>query len=255
GTVRKAPAGGRGARQRDAATGRPSGARAGAPGRGKKLALLETIRAAAPWQRLRAHDAGRLAIRRDDLHVRRNVARTPASTVFAVDASGSAAFARLAEAKGAVELLLAEAYVKRAEVALVAFRGEGATLALPPTRSLTRARRELAALAGGGGTPIAAGLDMAREVATRERARGRSPVVVVLTDGRANIGPEGTIPQDAALASARALAASGLPTVFIDCGTRPRPEARALADAMAARYAALPRLGAESLAAMIKAAA
>ena len=82
--------------------------------------------------------------------------------------------------------------MKRAEVALVAFRGTAAELLLPPTRSLARARRSLAELPGGGGTPLAAGLNAARELAEAARARGRTPFVVVLTDGRANIAADGT---------------------------------------------------------------
>lgn len=254
----KAPGGGSsGAKLRSLTSGRPAGVRAGAPGRGARLALIETIKAAAPWQKLRpARDDGRLSIRHDDLRIRRFVARAETTTIFAVDASGSAAFARLAEAKGAVELLLAQAYVKRAEVALVAFRGETAEISLPPTRSLARAKRQLAALAGGGGTPMAAGIDLARRVAEAERGRGRTPLVVILTDGRANVGATPTLtPQEAALASARALGSSGIASVFIDCSARPRPEGGALAAAMAARYVALPRLDANAVVAAVNAAA
>jgi magnesium chelatase subunit D len=219
--------------------------------------LIDTIKAAAPWQRLRGREGDdRLRVRHDDLRIRRFIARAQATTIFAVDASGSAAFARLAEAKGAVELLLAQAYVKRAEVALVAFRGDAAEISLPPTRSLARAKRQLSALAGGGGTPMAAGIDLARRVAEGERNRGRTPLVVILTDGRANVGGTQTLtPQEAALASARALGSSGIASVFIDCSARPRPEGGALAAAMAARYVALPRLDANAVVAAVNAAA
>ncbi|WP_017667974.1 magnesium chelatase subunit D [Sandarakinorhabdus sp. AAP62] len=258
GTMGKAPkaSGSSGAKQKSITSGRPAGVRPGMPGRGARLALIETIKTAAPWQKIRpVRDDGRLAIRTDDLRIRRFVAQTQSTTIFAVDASGSAAFARLAEAKGAVELLLAEAYVKRAEVALVAFRGTEAALALPPTRSLPRAKKELAGLAGGGGTPLAAGLDMARKVAEGEKARGRTPLVVVLTDGRANVGGSaGQSPQDAALASARAFRLSGVACVFIDCSPRPRPQGAELANAMGARLVTLPRVDAKSVVAAVKAA-
>lgn len=253
----KSPGGGSsGAKLRSLTSGRPAGVRAGAPGRGARLALIETIKTAAPWQKLRPQrDDGRLSIRHDDLRIRRFVARAESTTIFAVDASGSAAFARLAEAKGAIELLLAAAYVKRAEVALVAFRGDGAELCLPPTRSLARAKRELAALAGGGGTPMAAGIDLARRVAEAERQRGRTPLLVMLTDGRANVGPPGIVPQEAALASARAFGGTGIASVFIDCSARARPEGAALAAAMGARFVALPRLDARAVVAAVNAAA
>jgi magnesium chelatase subunit D len=258
GTISKAPkaSGSSGAKQKSITSGRPAGVRPGMPGRGARLALIETIKTAAPWQKIRPkRDDGRLAIRSDDLRIRRFIAQTQSTTIFAVDASGSAAFARLAEAKGAVELLLAEAYVKRAEVALVAFRGTEAALALPPTRSLPRAKKELAGLAGGGGTPIASGLDLARKVAEGEKGRGRTPLVVVLTDGRANVGGgDGVSPQEAALASARAYRAAGIGCVFIDCSPRPRPQGAELAAAMGARLVTLPRVDAKAVVAAVKAA-
>ena len=181
------------------------GTRAGMPGGGRRLSLIDTLRAAAPWQRVRGRE-DRILVRRDDLRVRRFESRAEALTIFAVDASGSSALARLAEAKGAVELLLAEAYVKRAQVALVAFRGTSAELLLPPTRSLARARRSLAELPGGGGTPLAAGLNAARELAEAAKARGRTPFAVVLTDGRANIAMDGSAVRATAASDADAAA-------------------------------------------------
>jgi magnesium chelatase subunit D len=96
--------------------------------------------------------------------------RRETTTIFVVDASGSAALHRLAEAKGAVELLLADCYVRRDRVAMLAFRGKGAELMLPPTRSLVRAKRSLAGLPGGGGTPLAAGMDAAARTRAGLRA-------------------------------------------------------------------------------------
>jgi len=247
----RTPVRGAGARQRAPRHGRPVGARAGMPGGGARLALIDTLRAAAPWQKLRAAPSGRLAIRRDDLRVQRLKSRQEALTIFAVDASGSAALARLAEAKGAVELLLAQAYVKRTQVALIAFRGTGARLLLPPTRSLARARRELAELPGGGGTPIAAGLNAARELAAAAARRGRTPFLVVLSDGRANVAADGTADraraEEEALAAAKALAAEGVSSAFVDISPRPRPEGARLAAAMHARYLPLPRADAAAL--------
>ncbi|UVO50847.1 magnesium chelatase subunit D [Sphingomonas sp. SUN019] len=241
---------GAGEKRRSPRRGRPVGVRAGVPRGGLRLALIDTLRAAAPWQKVRGGGDGRVRIRKDDLRVRRFETRAEATTIFAVDASGSAAVARLAEAKGAVELLLAEAYVKRAQVALVAFRGAGADLLLPPTRSLARARRSLADLPGGGGTPIAAGLDAARELAEGARARGRTPFIVVLTDGRANVGVD---PQAEAEAAARAIGAAGIAGALVDISTRPRPEGARLAAAMGARYLSLPRADAQTMHAAVTA--
>ena len=245
--------GGAGERRRSPTRGRPLGARAGLPRGGARLALIDTLRAAAPWQRLRGA-SGRIAIRREDIRIKRFETRAEATTIFAVDASGSAAAQRLGEAKGAVELLLAEAYVKRTEVALIAFRGSLAEVLLPPTRSLTRARRELAELPGGGGTPIASGIEMARLLAESVRAKGRTPFVVVLSDGRANVATpdSGLEPQADAQRAARAFGMSGIASAFIDISARPRAEASALAAAMAARYVALPRADAARLHAAVK---
>ncbi len=251
GRRRAGAARGKGERRKSMQRGRPMSARVGVPRGGLRLSLVDTLRAAAPWQTLRDRGDGPIRIRRDDLRIRRFETRAETLTIFAVDASGSAAAARLAEAKGAVELLLAEAYVKRAQVALVAFRGTTAEILLPPTRSLTRARRALAELPGGGGTPLSIGLDTARELAEAARARGRTPFIVVLTDGRANIAADGSTvreraEQDAEHA-ARAIGQAGIGAAFVDTSARPRPEGARLALAMGARYLPLPRADAATM--------
>jgi magnesium chelatase subunit D len=246
---------GSGAKLKVQMRGRPVGVRQGMPRGGNRLSLIETLRAAAPWQKLRrAPGDTRVRIRRDDLRIKRFQSRAETTTIFVVDASGSSAAARLAEAKGAVELLLAEAYVKRAQVALIAFRGMGAELILPPTRSLTRARRALAELPGGGGTPLAAGLAMAGEVAALVRSKDRTPFVVVLTDGRGNIALDGTADAGAAKRDAEGAAkAMNTPGVLIDISARPREEGRAIAALMGAKFVALPRGDALSVRDAVKA--
>ncbi len=242
--------------------GRPLGARPGAPSAGERLHLIATLRAAAPWQRLRAQTASSAAavrVRASDFHVRRYAQRRNTTTVFAVDASGSSALHRLAEAKGAVELMLAECYVRRDQVAVLAFRGRQAELLLPPTRSLLRAKRALAGLPGGGGTPLAAGIEAAALLVQQVRRGGSSPVVVVLTDGRANVARNGeggrAQAQQDALAAARLLRALGAQTLLVDTSVRPEPAAAALALAMGARYLALPQADAQSLARAVSLAA
>lgn len=253
---RSARGGGQGRKTGSAMRGKPLGARPGMPRGGVRMALVDTLRAAIPWQPLRRRDpapegAGPIRFRRDDLRVRRFEERATAVTLFCVDASGSAAMSRLAEAKGAVELILAQAYVKRAEVALVAFRGRQAELLLPPTRSLTRAKRALAELPGGGGTPLAGGIALARQVADAVASRGRTPMLVFLTDGSANIAADGSPgrPQANAdaLTAARSIATARLDAVVIDISARPRPEAARLAEAMRARYIPLPFADAKAL--------
>lgn len=238
--------------------GRPAGTRMGTPRSGARLALVDTIRAAAPWQALRRSErrrAGgdvpddRILFHRTDFRIQRLVRRRESTIVFCVDASGSTAFHRLAEAKGAVELVLAQAYVSRTAVALVVFRGQTADLLLPPTRSLPRARSLLAKLPGGGGTPLAAGIDLAVLTALAERARGKDPLIMLLTDGRANISRDGVArrpgAQEDAMEAARHVARNRVDAIFIDTAPRPRAEGRLLAEAMAARYVALPYVDAE----------
>jgi len=247
------PGGGAGAQQAAQRGGRPCGARAGDPQRGARLDLIETLRAAAPWQRLRRRDGDgpRVAVRREDFRIVRHRRRTGTAAIFAVDASGSAALHRLAEAKGAVELLLADCYVRRDHAALIAFRGAGAEILLPPTRSLARAKRSLAGLAGGGGTPLAAGIDAAAALADSVRRGGRTPLVILLTDGRANLTrdgrPERARAEAEACAAARALRLAGCTALLVDTAPRPQPQAARLADAMGALYLPLPQADAATL--------
>lgn len=238
--------------------GRPVGTRSGDPRRGR-LALLATLRAAAPWQRLRRAAPGRLAVRRGDFRIRRLRHRTGTTAIFAVDASGSAALNRLAEAKGAVELLLADCYVRRDQVALVAFRGAGAEVLLPPTPSLVRAKRALAALPGGGGTPLASGLEAAWTLADAVRRRGRTPLVVLLTDGRANLARDGSAGRPRAEAEALAAAdrfrADGIPGLVVDIAPRPAAFAATLAQRLGGRLLRLPQADAAALSRAVRDAA
>lgn len=233
--------------------GRPTGTLRGELRAGAKLSVIETLRAAAPWQPLRRREAAasgrnsaqpQILIRKDDFRIARFKMRTETTTIFVVDASGSAALHRLAEAKGAVELLLADCYVRRDQVAMIAFRGEIAEILLPPTRSLTRAKRSLAGLPGGGGTPLAAGLDAAFALADSIRRKGQTPTVIMLTDGRANIARDGAPgrpkAEEDALASARQLRGANINAVLIDMSPRPGPQGEKIAKEMGARYLPLP---------------
>ena len=266
--LRRSPSIGRAGTSRlGSARGRPAGVRRGEPQNGARLNLIETLRAAAPWQSLRSREAqaagdvptARIRVRREDFHVWRFKQRSETTTVFVVDASGSAALHRLAEAKGAVELLLADCYVRRDSVAVIAFRGQGAELLLPPTRSLVRAKRSLAGLPGGGGTPLATGIASAHVLADAVRRRGATPVLVLLTDGRANIARDGTPGRaragEDALAAAREVQREGFASLLLDTAPQPQQPARDLAAAMGARYVPLPHAGAAALSQAVRATA
>ena len=262
---RRSSSSGTGQKRKAATRGKPLGARPGMPRGGAKLALIDSRRAAVPWQAVRRRELGQaqaadapIIMRKEDLRIRRFEESAARVTIFAVDASGSAAAARLAEAKGAVELMLGQAYVTRSEVALVAFRGESAELLLPPTRSLTRARRSVAERPGGGGTPLALGLNAAREVAEAVIARGRSAALVILTDGRANIAADGSPGRPQAKldaeAAAKVIYARGIDALVVDISARPGPEGAELARALGGRFLALPRADARLLQQAINAA-
>lgn len=227
--------------------GRPIGARPGDPRSGARLALLDTLRTAAPWQKLRAKTAPahvKIHIRREDFRVKRHAERKRVTTIFVVDASGSAALHRLSEAKGAVQHLLAQCYARRDQAALISFRGTAADMLLPPTRSLTRVRRQLARMPGGGGTPLAAGIAMAEDTADQAARRGDTPVIVFLTDGQANVTRDGVgeraRAEKDAFASAQRLARHGFASVVIDTSPRPQIRAQRLAQELGARYMPLP---------------
>jgi magnesium chelatase subunit D len=224
--------------------GRPTGTRPGTLNGDARLHILDTIRAAAPWQRLRKTQMNdnRLAIRASDFRIRKFKEQPRRIAIFAVDASGSSALNRLAQAKGAIQLLLAECYVNRDEVALIAFRGKTAETLLPPTGALARVRRALADLPGGGPTPLSHGIAAAAAMATAERRKGHDPYIVLLTDGGANIGATGTPGRAAAAADALSAAKSniGIPTLVVDTSPRKNPFVRDLAAALHAKYLPLP---------------
>lgn len=247
---------GSGAARKGNRRGRPLPSRPGRMGDGARVDLVATLRVAAPWQRLRTGPGVR--VRAGDLRFRRFEEKSDRLLVFAVDASGSAALARLGEAKGAVELLLAQAYARRDHVALIGFRGTGAEVLLPPTRSLVQTKRRLAALPGGGGTPLAAGLKAALGMADQARRRGLTPTVIVLTDGRANIALDGRADRaragEEAQAMGRALRAQGVDAVVIDTGNRPEPALKQLAQAMDGVWLPMPRADAQRLSKAVAAA-
>lgn len=228
---------------------------------GQTLDLYATMRTAVPWQPMRQRESQRsgLHIRSTDLHVKRFEDSSDRLIIFAVDASGSAAISRLGEAKGAIELLLGEAYARRDHVALVSFRGAEAEVLLPPTRSLVQTKRRLAALPGGGGTPLAAGLETALHMAITAQRRGMSPKVCILTDGRANVDRAGNADRAQAMEDAETLSqlyvSHGVASLVIDTGNRPERKLKDLADALRAPYVAMPRADAQKLSRAISAAA
>jgi magnesium chelatase subunit D len=155
------------------------------------LAIDATLRTAAPNQHGRDAHNQAMVIHWSDLQRKVRVARRPNLVLFVVDASWSMlASKRMAAAKGAVLALLTEAYQRRDRVGLITFQGRSATLRLAPTTSVALARRALAGIEVGGKTPLPAALGLARDVFVRARRRvdALRPILVLLTDGIANVG-------------------------------------------------------------------
>jgi magnesium chelatase subunit D len=158
----------------------------------------------------------------------------------------------LAEAKGAVELLLQQSYARRDSVCIVAFKGAQAQLLLPATRSLVRAKRAMTGLTGGGGTPLALALKMACEQATQLQRQGVTPILVVLSDGRANVNLQGLGGRPQAQADALQWAAqwrqTGHRALWIDTSLQPGAQVQNLAHIMGGSYMPMPQVQAQRMA-------
>jgi len=209
-------------------------ARAGSGG--GTVAIGATIGAAASRRAGRGvaggEDESALTVAPEDLRVRRREPALGRCILFLVDASGSmAAQGRMALAKGAIGQLLRDVHGRRERVGLIAFRAGGAELLLPPTGSAELAETRLSALPTGGRTPLAHGLRLAREVFDRPEGRGGAALLVVISDGRANVPIAAGDPLADAYEQARFLRTDGVQALVLDS------EAGALRLGLAARLA------------------
>eukprot|EP00986_Skeletonema_menzelii_P012499 scaffold6916_cov143-Skeletonema_menzelii.AAC.9 len=166
-------------------------------GKKARLAVAATLRAAAPYQkgrRKRAIGTRKQArvvhVVKDDFRIKRMSRKAGTLVIFCVDSSGSMALNRMNAAKGAAIELLSEAYKSRDKIALITFHGDSAQVLVPPTKSMALTKNRLEAMPCGGGSPLAHSLMLAAQTAlnTMKVKQDVGKVVIVLiTDGRANI--------------------------------------------------------------------
>lgn len=219
----------------------------------RDVAIDATLRAAA----LRLAGAGEKVVARtqitaSDLRVKVRQTRTGNLILFVVDASGSmAARKRMVSVKGAILSLLLDAYQKRDRVGLITFRGERAQLLVPPTNSVELAERQLRQLPTGGRTPLAAGLQLAEKVLANYQLQnsGLAPLLVLVTDGRANEGQKAHLHQ-----TALGLSRKGVPGLVLDSeqGYVRLGLAREIAGWLAAEYLPLDYLHSNTIAKRVR---
>ncbi len=193
------------------------------PGDARDLALDATLRAAAPYQReRRAQSSGggpALHLRPQDYQRKVRIRRAANLILFVVDASWSMAVSeRMQATKGAILSLLTDAYQRRDRVGLIVFRGDRASLVLPPTNSVELAQRYLVNLPVGGKTPLSAGLWLALKTVQEEKIRrpDQRPLLVILTDGAGNVSMGEQPPKEEAYAIADEIQALHIDAVVID---------------------------------------
>ena len=187
------------------------------PTDGKDIAIDATIRAAAPYQKVR-FGPNAIKVKGEDIREKERVGKTSAVVLFVVDASGSmGAMQRMESAKGAVLSLLMDSYQKRDKIGMVAFRGKDAELILPPCSSVDLACSRLKELATGGKTPLSAGLSRGLQLLQGEIRKDEEtkPMMVLVSDGRANVAMGGMIREELVEISEKSKQL-GIHTVVID---------------------------------------
>ncbi len=220
----------------------------------KRIDLIGTLTRAIPWQKLRSPSITKnrkIIIYPQDIMIKRFEKQSERLLIFLVDASGSNAIGRLNEAKGAIEILLSDAYAKRDNVALISFSGLKADRVLLPTKSLVTAKKKLSSLPGGGATPLANGLLEAFNMADAARSRSIKPIIILLSDGRGNISLDGVGDRVKAIADTTNIASlikrNAINNIFIDTSRRKTPMADELARELNGHYFQLPLANSSSI--------
>ncbi|GAB4374363.1 MAG: hypothetical protein Kow00128_24290 [Deltaproteobacteria bacterium] len=259
-------------------SGRGRYVRSGPWSRGRDVALDATLfRAAASGHVER--DTGRVRVDVADLRGKRRERKVGNLILVVLDASASMETQRrMVATKGAVLSLLRDAYVKRDRVGLISFRDSVAEVVVPPTDSVAMAAMQLSWLASGGTTPLSIGIFAAVRTLEMEQVRepGRKPLVVLITDGRANVAYHGGEPLEEAVRMAKILRKRRITSLVIDtdrmvvgpaalrasmeAGEKKRGSrgifsggpAKTIADAMGAEYLSLAEMSRSAILAAIR---
>ncbi|NLL81804.1 MAG: magnesium chelatase subunit D family protein [Tissierellia bacterium] len=223
----------------------------------KDIAFDATFRAAAPYQNLRDKQDLALVIKEQDIREKIREKRTGTTILFVVDASGSmGAKKRMEAVKGAIMSLLNDAYQKRDNVGMVAFRKDRAELILNITRSVDLAYKKLKDLPTGGKTPLSQGLNMGYEIlkSAIKRDKDTVPVLVLVSDGRGNVSIDGEDPLKEAFKISRKIAREGIQSIVIDTEQDfvKLKLAQNIANEMRASYSTLEDLKADNILNLVK---
>ncbi len=220
----------------------------------KRIDLMGTLIKSIPWQKLRSSSVTKnkkIIIYPQDIMIKRFEKQSERLLIFLVDASGSNAIGRLNEAKGAIEILLSDAYAKRDNVALISFSGLKADPLLLPTKSLVTAKKKLSSLPGGGATPLANGLLEAFNMADVARSRNIKPIIILLSDGKGNMSLDGVGDRVKATKDTNYVASlikrNAINNIFIDTSRRKTPMANELARELNGHYFQLPMANSGSI--------
>ena len=253
-TIRVTESAGSGERNNNFSAGRPIPSISRKYSSDKRIDLMGTLTRAIPWQKLRSSSVTKnrkIIIYPQDIMIKRFEKQSERLLIFLVDASGSNAIGRLAEAKGAIEILLSDAYAKRDNVALISFSGLKADPLLLPTKSLVTAKKKLSSLPGGGATPLAKGLLEAFKMADAARSRSIKPIIILLSDGRGNITLDGLGDRVKAIEDTTYIASlikrNAINNIFIDTSRRKTPMADELAKELNGHYFQLPMANSSSI--------
>lgn len=223
------------------------------------IALDATLRVAAVYQHQRQKNGIAIKIHKSDLRAKKRENRIGNTILFAVDASGSmGAKQRMVATKEVVLSMLYDAYQKRDQVGMVAFRKDRAEILLPITRSVDLAQKRLQQLPTGGRTPLSEGLFLAWQMITARRLKDVDmlPLLILITDGKANAAHRDADPVKEALAAATLLRNHHIPAIVIDTekGRFQMGIAREISEEMRAQYFKIDQIRSEVIGELVRSA-